>query len=93
MPRPLFGFLRYKRGHCYGLVSNAGKDATTAFAGVGHSEDAVEMREGNYLIGVLEGYDFEKNPIPVVKKKVEPEPPKPETEPAAEESEPPPAER
>lgn len=34
----------------------AGKDATSAYEDVGHSEDAGEIMQ-NYLIGVLEGYE------------------------------------
>jgi cytochrome b involved in lipid metabolism len=30
-----------------------GKDATEAFASVGHSQDAVDLRDGTYLIGTL----------------------------------------
>ena len=30
-----------------------GKDASAAFAGVGHSKDAIELRDSTYLIGRL----------------------------------------
>ena len=64
------------------LSLSPGKDATAAFAGVGHSDDALQMREGNYLIGIIDGYDFGEAGKPVAP------PPKPVVAAAA----PPPAE-
>ena len=35
------------------LLLLSGKDATTAFEDIGHSEEAIALRDGTYLIGTV----------------------------------------
>ena len=69
----------------HNIFTSPGTDATAAFAGVGHSADAVSMREA-YLIGVVEGAPPEAQ-VPLAPKEEQP-PPKeelPQDEPPPEE--------